>query len=73
MFGTYELIVKGFLLFYQLSYGLVSSLDLLSENSLQLNVLVLENADSVLSTVEFIRSTHSTIVKGSSFILTGFV
>ena len=62
MFGTYELIVKGFLLFYQLSYGLVSSLDFLSENSLQLNVLVFENADSVLSTVELIGSTHATIV-----------
>lgn len=62
MFGTYELIVKGFLLFYQLSYGLVSSLNLLSENSLQLNVLVFENADSVLSTVELIGSTHATIV-----------
>ena len=62
MFGTYELIVKGFLLFYQLSYGLVSSLDLLSENSLQLDVLVFENADSVLSTVELIGSTHATIV-----------
>lgn len=73
MFGTNELIVKGFLLFYQLSYGLVSSLDLLSENSLQLNVLVFEYADSVLSTVEFIGSTHATIVKCSSFLLTGFV
>ena len=62
MFGTYELIVKSFLLFYQLSYGLVSSLDFLSENSLQLNVLVFENADSVLSTVELIGSTHATVV-----------
>ena len=62
MFGTDELIVKSFLLFYQLSYGLVSSLDFLSENSLQLNVLVFENADSVLSTVELIGSTHATVV-----------
>lgn len=73
MLGTYELVVKGLLLFYQLSDRLVSSLDLLSEYSLELQVLMLEDADRVLGAVEFIGSTHSAIVQGSSLLLAGLV
>ena len=73
MLGTHELIVQGFLLFYQLSYGLVPSLDLLSENSLEFDVLVLEDADGVLGAVKFIGGTHAAIIQCSSFLLAGFI
>lgn len=73
MFAAHELIVEGFLLFYQLSYRLVSSLDLLAEYTLELNVFMLEDAYSILGAVKFIRSTHSAIVHGSSFLLADFV
>lgn len=61
MLAAHELIVEGFLLFYQLSYRLVSSLDLLAEYTLELDVFMLEDADSILGAVEFIGSTYSAV------------